>query len=180
VSRWDIPYFKEAQTMEKRKHTILTIAVISTLIFLGGWALAYDKGGKRGDWSHPYGYGHCPDLTPEQEEKVRTEQERFFDETADMRREIRQKRLEMGALWLDPKSDPEKIKAKHKEILELQRQFQEKRLDHRLALREILPEEYLGQRGRGRADIGRGGHHGRKHAWGPGYGRDRGERRYCW
>jgi Spy/CpxP family protein refolding chaperone len=166
--------------MEKRKHTIVTIAVISALVFLGGWALAYDQGGKRGDRGSRQGYGCRVDLTSEQEEKLQVEQERFFHDTADMRRELRQKRLEMEALWLDPKNDPEKIKAKHKEVLELQRQFQEKRLDHKLALREILPEESLGQRGWGRSDYGHGPRHGRKHAWGSGYGREGGRRGFCW
>jgi len=166
--------------MKNRKNIIVTITVISALVFLGGWALAYDQAGKRGDRGPRYGYGCRVDLTSEQEEKLEAEQERFFHDTADMRRELRQKRLEMEALWLDPKNDPEKIKAKHKEVLELQRQLQEKRLDHKLALREILPDESLGQRGWGRSDYDHGPRHGKKHARGPGDGREGGQRGFCW
>ena len=166
--------------MNKRKHTIVTVAVITALVFLGAWAFAYDQAGKRGDRGPGYGYGCRVDLTAEQEEKLEAEQERFFHDTADMGRELRQKRLEMEALWLDPKTDPEKIKAKHKEVLELQQKLQEKRLDHKLALREILPDESLGQKGWGRFDDRHGPRHGRKHAWGPKYGREGGQRGSCW
>jgi hypothetical protein len=84
----------------------------------------------------------------------------------------------LKALWIDPKADRETIRSKQREVLELQRQFQEKRFEHQLAIRDLLPEDYLGE-----SPWGMGPHRGH-HRWskrGPtGESEFEGGRRFCW
>lgn len=161
--------------MRKTKHTISAIAVMMALVLMGGWAFAQGPKGKRGDWYPGCGYGYSSNLSPEQREKLQAQKQKFYQDTAELRRELYQKRLESQGLWIDPKADPEKIKAKQREIFELQRQFQEKALEHILAIRELLPQEYFDQMPLGFGHgMGYGRRHGRGHMWGPGFGPKRG------
>ena len=109
-------------------------------------------------------------------EKLQTQRQKFLQDTADLRRDLYKKRLEMKLLWIDPSTDSEKIKVKESEILDVQRKIKEKAFDLKLAARQILPPgEYLGQ---GR--FGWGGE-GRMRMRGPG---DEGREGYtagrCW
>ena len=163
--------------MRKTKTALVVVAVIVAVVLVGGWAFAHRPWGARG-----YGYGGCghgdpygsspySTLTPEQREKLQAQEQKFYQDTAELRRELHQKRLELQGLWIDPNADPEKIKAKQREVSELQRRIQEKALDHQLAIRELLPDEEIGQGawcpGYSR---GYGYHQGRGHRWGPGPG----------
>ena len=160
---------KEVWVMRKTKRTISAIAVVLALVLVGGWAFAHGSWGKRG-----YGYpGSCfgddPNLSPEQREKLRIQEEKFYQDTAELRRDLYQKRLDLQGLWADPKSDPEKIRAQQREIFDLQRQIREKALDQRLATREILPQEYFAQGPRGYGHHMGYGHqmgYGPRHGWG--------------
>lgn len=163
--------------MKKTRNTLTVIAVIAAVVLLGGWAFAHGPWGERGygygGSGHGYPYGSSPysSLTPEQREKLQAQEQKFYQDTAELRRELYQKRLELQALWADPKADPEKIKAKQGEVSELQRRIQDKALEHQLAVRELLPEEGIGS-GSWCPDYGMGyGHHyGMRHMWGPGPG----------
>jgi Spy/CpxP family protein refolding chaperone len=162
---------KEEEVM-KAKNTIVAVAVVAAIVLVVGWAFAHGPWGARGYGHRGYGSGYpYESLTPEQREKLQAQEQKFNQDTAELRRELYQKRLELQGLWADPKADPEKIKAKQREVSELQRRIQEKALDHQLAVRELLPEEGIGSgswcSGYG---MGYGHHYGRGHMWGPGPG----------
>jgi len=168
--------------MRKTKRTVLTIATVMAFVLIGGWAFAHGPWGERGRGYPKSGYGFYPDLLPEQREKLQAQQQKFYEDTSELRRELYQKRLELQGLWIDPKADPEKIKAKQREMFELQRQLREKALDHRLAIRELLPQEEFGQGPWGYGygmhhGPGHGGEHMSGHGFGPrkGYGGG-----HCW
>jgi len=168
--------------MKKAKRTLLVITVMTALVLMGGWALARGPSGKRGDRYAGSGYGCNLNLSPEQEERLQAEREKFHKDTAELRRELYLKRLELKGLWIDPKTDPEKIKSKQREMFELKRQFQEKRLEHRLAVRELLPQEHFDQLLLGPGlGMGYGPRHGKGRKWEPGFGARGGYGRGpCW
>lgn len=137
--------------MGKTKHQLSAIAITGAIVLIGTWAFAGGRWGSKG-YGHPrHGYGYHPNPSKGQRGKLQIEQEKFSKETAELRREFYQKRLELRALLVDPKADPEKIKAKQGEVVKLKRKRQEKALEHRMATRELLPEEdfYHGSRGYG-------------------------------
>ena len=140
----------------KKGNTLLAIgiAVVMAIVLVDGWAFTQEE-----NWGDP------PKLTAEQREKLQTLQQKFFQDTADLRRDLYKRRLEMKLLWIDPSADPEKIKAKESEILDIQRKIKEKAFDLRLAVRQILPGESLG-----REMWGWGGerHMGMRGHWGEG------------
>jgi Spy/CpxP family protein refolding chaperone len=174
---------EEVKAMRKTKNTLTAIGIVVAIVLVGGWAFAHGPLGGRGYGHHGYGYGDpYSNLSPEQREKLQAQEERFYQDTAQLRRELYQKRLELRGLWVDPKADPEKIKAKQREVFELQSRIQDKALEHKLATRELLPEEGIGQGPWGhRYGMDYGPHHGRGHMRGHGPGAMRGYGRGpCW
>ena len=165
--------------MRKTKQTLTVIGIIVAIVLVGGWALAHSPWGKKGFGGPGYGreYLHSK-LSPEQREKLQAQEQKFYEDTAELRGELHQMRLELRGLWIDPKADPEKIKAKEKELFELQRRIQEKALEYRLAIRELLPEEVIGK-GPWGYGMGYGPHHRRGYMGGPGSGRGYGGGS-CW
>jgi Spy/CpxP family protein refolding chaperone len=164
---------KEVGTMGKSKLTISTIAVITALVLASGWAFAHGSWGKKGDGYSGSCYGDYSNLPKEQREKLEAQEQKFYEDTSELRRNIYQKRLELQGLWVDPKTDPEKIRAKERETFGLQQQLREKALEYRLATRELLPEGDFGHgpmgyghhMGRG-AGMGSGHMRGGGHMWG--------------
>jgi Spy/CpxP family protein refolding chaperone len=173
--------------MKKTKTAMVAITVIVAVILVGGWAFARGPWGARGYGHHGYGPGDpYANLTSEQREKLQAQEQKFYQDTAELRRELYRKRLELQGVWADPKADPEKIRAKQREVSELQRRIQEKALDHQLAIRELLPEEAAGYEswcpGYGMGyGMGYGHHRGRGHMWDSGPGPRRGYGGgHCW
>jgi Spy/CpxP family protein refolding chaperone len=172
---------EEVKAMGKRKNMLTAIGIVLAIVVVGGWAFAHGPRGERGYGHHGYGGGDpYSNLTSEQREKLQAQKEKFYQDTAQLRRELQQKRLELQGLWIDPKADPEKIKAKQREVFELQSRIQEKTLEHKLATRELLPEEGIGQGPWGHG-MGYGPHHESGHMGGHGPGAMKGYGRGpCW
>jgi Spy/CpxP family protein refolding chaperone len=168
--------------MRKAKNTLTAMGIMVAIVLVGSWAFAHGPWGARGYGHHGRDYGYPgSNLSPEQREKLQAQGEKFYQDTAELRRELYQKRLELRGLWIDPKADPEKIKAKQAEVFELQRHIQDKALEHRLAIRQLVPEEGTGQGPWGSGyGMGYGPHHGRGHMWGPGPGSRGGYGGPCW
>lgn len=162
--------------MKKTKGTLTSIGIIVAIVLVGSWAFAHGPWGARGHGHRGYGYGDsCSNLSPEQREKLQAQEQKFSQDTAELRRELQRKRLELEGLWTDPKADPEKIKAKQREVFDIQRRLQEKALEHRMAIREMVPEEAIGH-GQWYPGYGKAyrHHYGGRHMWGPGPGFKRG------
>jgi hypothetical protein len=170
--------------MSKTKGTLAVIGITVAIVIIGGWALAHGPWGASG--YGPRGYDGYADpysnLSPERREKLQAQEQEFYQDTADLRRELHRKSLEMERLWTDSKADPENIKAKQGEVFELKQRLQNKVLEHRMAIRELVPEEAFGERHWGPGyGKGYGHHYGWRHMWNPtpgfrrGYGGGR-----CW
>jgi Spy/CpxP family protein refolding chaperone len=169
--------------MKKEKTALVAVAVIVAVVLVGGWAFAHRPWGARGYGHHGYGSGDpSSSLSPEQRERLQALEEKCYQDTAELRRELYRKRLELEGLWADPKADPGKIKAKQGEVSELKSRIQEKALEHKLAIRELLPEEGTGYGSWCPSyGMGYGRHHGRGHMWGSGPGPKRGYGGgHCW
>lgn len=156
--------------MKKKYRTTAAIAAMMALVLTGGWAFAHGSWGKKGS-----GYpGSCHEdysqLSPEQREKLEAQEQKFYEETAELRQELYQERLELQGLWVDPKTDSEKIRAKQREIFQIEQQLREKALEYRLATRDLFPQGNpgWGTWGHGRHmgygyGMGHGPMHGRGH-----------------
>ena len=84
-------------------------------------------------------------LTPEQSERVRALRESYLRDTMPLQTQLFNKRAELKLLWIQTVSEPDKIKAKQKEILGLAGQIQEKATDCVLVFRNILTPEQCSQ-----------------------------------
>lgn len=105
----------------------------------------------------------CPrisNLTADQKLKIQELQRKFIEETAQIRGNIMTKRLELKSLWADPKTDPNAIRVKEKELRELQNQLIEKALENRLEIRKILTPEQIAEFGFTRGFGPEFGYHG--------------------
>lgn len=125
-------------------------------------------------------------LTEEQQEKLAQLRETFFKETANQRIDLRAKEARLGVLLGDAEPDKAAINKLVNEIASLQKALLEKRVAHRLAVKEIAPE--LGRFGGGPGIERSGCSDGRGFYQGPGqgqfYGKGQGSgfdcRKYCW
>jgi hypothetical protein len=167
----------------KRKHINSMIIVTAILIFTGaGIGLAHDGWGGRGsmmgygghmtgngghmmdygDHMRGYGgqmmgpgYGSCyGDLSKEDYSKLEAAREEFFDQTRDLRRELDEKRDAMEDELAKETPDRDKINALQDDISKLRSEWDRKALEHRLEVREMMPES---ARGRAYAGGYRGG-----------------------
>lgn len=138
----------------KKLITILSVLVLTvlTVSFVNAQGPNFGKGHRMfsGDerWSNPT--SRIPNLTDEQKGKLQELKRKFIEETAQLRGNIMSKRLELKSLWADPKADPNAIRAKERELRELQNQLRDKVLENRLEVRKILTPEQISEFGFGR------------------------------
>jgi zinc resistance-associated protein len=133
---------------------------------------AYERGG--GD-EYCTRYSGYKNLTPEQREQLDAVHKKFYDETVQLRNDLRIKRAELNAALNTTTPDVEKAKAFQKEISDLQAAMAQKRIDLEVEVRKINPDARYGQgygRGHGRHmkddDNGRGGRGWMRGGSGPG------------
>jgi Spy/CpxP family protein refolding chaperone len=91
--------------------------------------------------------GKEPSLTPEQQTKFQELTQKFNEETAALKGSLLGKRLELQALWSNPKTEPDTLMAKEREMRDLQNQMDEKSLQHKLEIRKLLTPEQISQFG---------------------------------
>jgi|YelNatPaOPRAMG01_1025707.scaffolds.fasta_scaffold02419_20 zinc resistance-associated protein len=92
-------------------------------------------------WAQPYGRGpRGANLTPEQASKLFELRQQFFNDTADLRKQMAVKRAELAELWSAQEPDQAKIAAKQKELLALQEQMLAKSNAMRLKAQKIAPQ----------------------------------------
>jgi Spy/CpxP family protein refolding chaperone len=113
------------------------------------------------------------ELTPEQTQKIRSLRVDHQKDVMPLRTQKFEKRAELRLLWMQMTPDVEKIKAKQKEMHDIEWQIREKSIDFRLAMRNVLTEEQLskflamggewqGKRDKHRGPRGKGGY-GHRH-----------------
>jgi len=163
----------------KRKHFRNLFIISAVLVLMGaGIALAHDGWGGRGGYgghmmrgghmmdygNHMRGYGGpmmgpgygsgYGDLSKEDQEKLETAREAFFNQTSDLRRELDEKHIALEREWSSESPDTDKIKALQVDISKLRSELDAKRVEHQLEVRKMLPES---ARGRNYAGGYRGG-----------------------
>ncbi len=117
------------------KRILILIAAIS---LIAPAVLAYDH------WV-PGGYGPrnpqstlWASLSREQKEQMRQLYRRFLNEVAPLLGSFTAKRVELRALWSDPKVDSSAIEVKEREAAEIGLQIREKTVKYRLQARSLL------------------------------------------
>ncbi len=136
---------------------VLGIAVTS----FAGWGRGH---GGYGDHMGPgYGMhrgwgdgsrGYQSNLSDEDIAKLDKERQVFFEATSDLREKLYQKELELRSELAKPEPDAKKAAGLQKEISNLESQFDQKRLDHRIRMRKDFPR--VGYRGDGYGPRGKG------------------------
>lgn len=82
-------------------------------------------------------------LTPEQTKKLNSIQARYLRDINSLRNELRNKKYELRRLMSDPRSKAHEIRRKQQEASALESRMQEKVIDYRLEVREILtPQQF--------------------------------------
>ena len=120
--------------------------IAAFVLMLGSATIAmagqHGKGGKTGPWwgMNPSALS-CLNLTEDQSEKIRALRQSHEKDILPLRTQLFTKRAQMRLLWMETDPDSEKIKAKQKELHKLQGQLQEKNMDSRFAISDILTPE---------------------------------------
>jgi len=87
-------------------------------------------------------------FTPEQKAKFQDLRRKFELENAQLIGALVAKRIELHALWSDPKADPKAIMEKEKEQASIQFQLREKMTQSKLEARKLLSPEQVAHFGR--------------------------------
>ncbi len=135
---------------------ILSLMVASVAFARGGnWG---DRGGPRMDAAEGMGpgFGYGPgrgfhaDLTDEQRAGLTAARENFFAETQELREQMREKRWALRDELAKPTPDAATAAQLQSELSQLQSQFDQSALNHKLEVRQILPDDVaMGNFGRG-------------------------------
>lgn len=96
----------------------------------------------------PYGNGN---LSPQDTTKLEQSQQKFFNDTNDLRNSIQEKQFALNQELQQTNPDRDKVTNLQKELSQLESQFDQKALEHQLELRKNFPENALGM------GYGRGG-----------------------
>lgn len=126
---------------------ILVAAIAYPVLAWGpGWGrghhmMGYERGPGYG-WQGGGDYGSLPQ---EQRTQLDNLHQKFYDDTAALRNEIRAKSGELDTLLNTSNPDPEKLRALQKEVSDLKGKMAEKRLDFELEARKVAPDARLGR-----------------------------------
>ena len=155
--------------MKKNSGKLLMVLTVITIVGFSAYAFAdWGMGSGRGGWGHhgrgwhhrgwgESGYGYGSDLSEDEYKKLDEERQAFFKETEDLRQKIYDKELALERELTKENPDGKKAAKLHKELAELETEFEQKQIDHHLSVRKINPRM-------GRGYMGRGG----KMGYGPG------------
>jgi Spy/CpxP family protein refolding chaperone len=132
--------------------------------------------GMRGGWGPGYGgyggQGYQSNMSEEDIAKLDEERRAFFEATSDLREQLYQKELELRSELAKPEPDAKKAAGIQKEISQLESEFDQKRLDHRIKMRKEFKQFGSGGggygprgRGMGRGMYGGGGGYGPGSCW---------------
>jgi Spy/CpxP family protein refolding chaperone len=149
--------------MKLRKKSL--VAVLTLVLGLGLAASAW-AGPWGGGWGRGWGCGMM-NLTPDQSGKLFDLKQKFFNDTAKLRKQMLVTRAELAKLWQANKPDEKAIVAKGKELNTLRGEMQAKGVAFMLAARQICPQYGQGYGPGWGHHMGRGWH---GPMWGRGMG----------
>ena len=114
--------------------------IFGLIVLLTGFsAYAFARGGEYGPvaggyhmmGNGMYGYGHMwQNLTPEDQEKMKTQMDTFFESTKELRAQHYEKRAELNRLYSSPEKNQTKIDTLKKELIDISAQLGKQRVDH--------------------------------------------------
>jgi zinc resistance-associated protein len=154
---------------------LVLVGFLAAPVFAHRWGRGGNYGGPGSCWSESGDYGN---LTESQRAELEKLEQNFFNDTAKIRDEIRNKSAELNTMLNSPDPDAKKAQALQKEISNLKAKMGEQRVNFELEARKIAPNARFsrgqargyGHRGHG---YGMGYHHGQKGNYGQrggGYG----------
>ena len=118
---------------------IFQLFLVALMVILSGTAMAGPWGRGMGQG---YGMGNCPydtaNLTADQAAQLQTLRESFLKEVAPLQSEMFAKKSEMRNLWAASSPDGGRIAGLQKDLLEIQGQVQERRLQFNLECRKVI------------------------------------------
>jgi Spy/CpxP family protein refolding chaperone len=129
--------------MKRNTITLIAVAIIfgiSAYAFAdrGGYGMGYHVG-----WGGPGsggpGYGYKSDLSEEDYKKFDNQMQTFYKETEPIRQKIYENELALRSELAKENPDAKKATDLQKELSELESEFNQKRIDHMLALRKTNP-----------------------------------------
>ena len=124
--------------MRKHAGKIIMALTVIAVIAMGSNGFAQRSMGAKGLHS---GYSN---LTYEQVKQIDTQRKAFFDATADLKREIYQKRLELKSELAKKDPDAKKAAEIQTQLSTLESHFDQKRLEHMLKMKKINPNAGIG------------------------------------
>ncbi len=119
------------------KSTPLLVATLLVLTGIADTAIA-GRGmgyGQRGGYS-----GDTGDLSEDDIKAIDKERRAFFEATRDLRQDVYRKELELQTELAQKNPDAKKAAALQEDISKLESEFDQKRLDHMMKMRKIVPE----------------------------------------
>ena len=119
------------------KSTPLLVATLLVLTGIADTAIA-GRGmgyGQRGGYS-----GYIGDLSEDDIKAIDKERRAFFEATRDLRQDMYRKELELQTELAQKNPDAKKAAALQEDISKLESEFDQKRLDHMMKMRKIVPE----------------------------------------
>ena len=129
---------------DKSRKNLKIILLITLIVSLVGTTSAFafrNMGGGMGcGMGGGMGMRWLMNLTPEQAGQLFDLRQKFINDTAELRKNMMVKRVELAQLWKAENPDEKAIVAKVKELSALKTQFMEKAVAHRLAMRKIVPQ----------------------------------------
>ncbi len=141
--------------------TVATILGFATIAFAGwgrGPGQMMGPEGRGPGWGQkggcPYGQGFAGNLTEEEIATVEEQRAQFFTATQDLRQKLYEKELALQTELVKENPDSAVALALQNEISTLQGELDQKRLDHQLQLRKLVPNYARGCMGYGM--MGRG------------------------
>jgi zinc resistance-associated protein len=135
--------------MKKKTTKIIGISFLVAVLAVPVVALAHGwgRGPMMGNWGGGPGYGYMipygpgnETLTPDQRTQLNQLDQKFYEDTATLRKDLWDKSYELNTILNSENPDPAKVNALNKEINDLRTKLQEKSLNYRLEARKIIPE----------------------------------------
>jgi len=127
-----------------KKKVLSIFAILAVVAFAASISYAqrpfYAKKAYRGEGFGGPGMWGQPALTEEQRSKLAELRSELYNETAPLRQEVRQKRLELAAIMAGPNPDETKAIAKMKELSQAREKLAEKLIQLRIKNRETFAE----------------------------------------
>ena len=122
----------------------VVLSLTANIAFISGyWYNSLSFQGKTPSWLAGKELSHLMQelqLSPSQEEKVKSSTRTLFANISDVRQQIRERRVELLDLLVLPNPDREAIETKQKEIASLQQKIQQIALNHILENKTVLSD----------------------------------------